>query len=289
MVSDHGAGPLNHAFFLNCWLMKNGYLYLKDDPAQLFKGRKKSKAKALIKKIARRMLPHALIEKIKPARAGRDELDINLFLSMIDWDRTIAFSEGVGGGIYINPGTLSADKYAAAVEKLTEELKQVRGPDGRLAVADVCRKEDIYHGECADDAPDMIAVCSPGYQVIAANEFLYFDRDYQDKLFLSHRWSARHESHGIFLMKGPGILKGVELDRCSVFDVAPTVLYVMGESVPEFMDGRILEDAVSRDFLIQNPTMLCKDDIGQSKVLTGLSADEEKLVKERLASLGYME
>ncbi|MGH0037661.1 MAG: ectonucleotide pyrophosphatase/phosphodiesterase [Myxococcota bacterium] len=47
---------------------------------------------------------------------------------------------------------------------------------------------------------------------------------------------------GIFIAVGPGIEAGVELGRVSNLDVAPTVLALLGERPPEWMEGRVIAE-----------------------------------------------
>ncbi|HWR71740.1 MAG TPA: alkaline phosphatase family protein, partial [Nitrospirota bacterium] len=99
MVSDHGSGPLKKAFFLNYWLLINGYLFLKRDFADIFRKTPRvwSRFAGTIKKVLRASISGRVGSGITESQ--RDIL--TLFPSLIDWDRTVAFSEGVGGGIYI--------------------------------------------------------------------------------------------------------------------------------------------------------------------------------------------
>jgi hypothetical protein len=52
-----------------------------------------------------------------------------------------------------------------------------------------------------------------------------------------------HDPHGILMMVGPGIRKGVDLGPLSNLDVAPTLLSLMGVRVPPVMKGRVLAEA----------------------------------------------
>ena len=44
-------------------------------------------------------------------------------------------------------------------------------------------------------------------------------------------------------MAGPGIAAGVDLGECSTLDLAPTMLHLLGLPVPDYMPGRILDEA----------------------------------------------
>jgi predicted AlkP superfamily phosphohydrolase/phosphomutase/tetratricopeptide (TPR) repeat protein len=55
--------------------------------------------------------------------------------------------------------------------------------------------------------------------------------------------TAWHRSHGIFCMKGPGILKDERIYGTSLLDIAPTILTLFGLPVGEDMDGKALVQA----------------------------------------------
>lgn len=76
----------------------------------------------------------------------------------------------------------------------------------------------------------------------------------------------------------------------SVFDITPTILYALGNPIAKDMDGCVIVDIFTEDFLTENPaqyidtydTIVKKDEIPIES-----SIDEE--IKERLRSLGYIE
>lgn len=284
MVSDHGAGPLNEAFFLNNWLLKKGYLALKRDMASALRTKKSSRIMRGLARSVRKALPNAGWGKTKP---GGDD-SINVFYSLIDFEGTTAFSEGVAGAIYINPA-LSPARYRDVTGRLVADLREIRDGAGNRVIEEVYRRDEIYSGVHAHNAPDLTLICSPGYQIIAPNEFFFFKKDFEDALFLSHRWSGRHERHGIFLLKGPAVRKGVVLDNPRIIDVAPTILHLMGESVPDYMDGAVLEDALEPGYLAGKPVRYNHDAATDETGSKKLSEEQEKEIAEKLKNLGYME
>ncbi|MBI5826124.1 MAG: alkaline phosphatase family protein [Deltaproteobacteria bacterium] len=284
MISDHGSGPLNAAFFLNNWLLKKGYLALKQDMASALRTKKGSRIMRGLARSVKKVLPSAKWSRIRP---GADA-SINAFYSLIDFERTTAFSEGVTGAIYITPG-LSLAQYRDVTGRLIAELREIRDGAGKRVIEEIYRREEIYSGEHAMEAPDLTLICNPGYQVIAPNEFLFFKKDFEDALFLSHRWSGRHERYGIFLLKGPAVRKGVVLDNPRIIDVTPTILHLMGASVPEYMDGVVLEDALEPGYLASEPVRYNHDAATDQTGAKKLSEEQEREIAEKLKNLGYME
>lgn len=284
MVSDHGSGPLNEAFFLNNWLLKKGYLSLKQDMASALRTKKGSRIMRGLARRVRKFLPYS---GRGAAKSGGDD-PINVFYSLIDFEKTTAFSEGVAGAIYIAPGLPQA-QYRDVTGRLIAELRDIRDGAGKRVIEEVYRREDIYSGEHAMKAPDLTLICAPGYQIIAPNEFLFFRKAFEDTLFLSHRWSGRHERHGIFLLKGPAVRKGVVLDNPRIIDVTPTILHLMGASVPEYMDGAVLKEALEPGYLADRPVRYNHDSATDEAGARKLSEEQEKEIAEKLKNLGYME
>jgi hypothetical protein len=71
--------------------------------------------------------------------------------------------------------------------------------------------------------------------------------------------------------------------------MAPTILHLMGQPVPEDMDGRVLEELFEPAFIVAN-----RVEVGGSEGLDGgqgtqYSDEEAAIVEERLKALGYIE
>jgi predicted AlkP superfamily pyrophosphatase or phosphodiesterase len=99
-----------------------------------------------------------------------------------------------------------------------------------------------------------------------------------------------HHLDGIAIFYGPGVEPGGCVADGSVLDVTPTVLALLGMPVGRDMDGRVLTDAVTTEFLKENPiTYIDTYDAGLE--LEEI-ADEEPVSEElltRLRALGYIE
>ncbi|MFK7801636.1 MAG: phosphodiesterase, partial [Anaerolineae bacterium] len=93
-----------------------------------------------------------------------------------------------------------------------------------------------------------------------------------------------HRSEGIFIASGPKVNAGLAKPAASILDITPTVFALLGEPVPDHMDGKVLADIFE-----QAPAVTYKSlndlDLGEDH---HLSAEDEKEVEERLRSLGYL-
>ncbi|HET9233873.1 MAG TPA: alkaline phosphatase family protein, partial [Candidatus Eisenbacteria bacterium] len=125
------------------------------------------------------------------------------------------------------------------------------------------RREDIYAGRLVEKAPDLVFQESPKYYVTKGNPDSTAFPDIQD--LWSTSFSGHHRPEGILALRSPavqvstqGTLRdrlagGGDFKRAHIVDVAPTLLALMAEMVPEDMDGRVLEEVITPDFLSQHP------------------------------------
>lgn len=101
-----------------------------------------------------------------------------------------------------------------------------------------------------------------------------------------------HDTHGIFMARGPAIADKGRLPDGSVrsVDIAPTILYMYGVSIPRGMEGEPLTGIFTEEFnsdrqvKYSNATTLRRDyleEINRSEM-------SDRAVRERLRSLGYL-
>lgn len=50
-----------------------------------------------------------------------------------------------------------------------------------------------------------------------------------------------HSLRGLFLIQGPGIKKGTHVD-CTICDITPTILHILGLPIPDDLDGRVMTE-----------------------------------------------
>ena len=73
-------------------------------------------------------------------------------------------------------------------------------------------------------------------------------------------------------------------------DVAPTILYLLGEPVPEDMDGVVLTDAIETTFRAARPLQTgAADTQRRGTEEATYSAADEAVITKRLEDLGYLE
>ena len=66
-------------------------------------------------------------------------------------------------------------------------------------------------------------------------------------------------------------------------DIAPTLLHLMGEAVPDYMDGRVLAEAISQ----QEVPDRAASDLTPRRPASATES-EAQAIRERLERLGYL-
>ncbi|MDZ7266538.1 MAG: alkaline phosphatase family protein [candidate division KSB1 bacterium] len=100
--------------------------------------------------------------------------------------------------------------------------------------------------------------------------------------------SGDHHREGILIAAGPAIRRGATLSQASVLDITPTLLALLGLPVGRDMDGRVLTEMLTPDFLAASPVRYrgTWEEPDWSYEEDTAAADET--LKEHLRSLGYL-
>jgi len=300
IMSDHGFSPCRKIFFMDKWLHQHGYLsYL----------RKSSNRYALTKFLHlafQRNVPNRFKSRLTSLLPGlRDQLRSYLTTATIDWSRTKAFSLGIDStNIFVNlkerfpQGTVGAGpEYEDLRDEITDRLYHVVDPEtGENIVQKVYRREELYCGDCLNKAPDLLVTWKDyeyntrrGYDN-EGNGLLGSSLDFSDvSAYSSLQKSGTHHLKGIFITNGPRIRKRASVKGARIIDLAPTILYLLGESIPADMDGRTIEDIIQADFASVHPIRFGSLDFDKTTVMSGYSEVEEKHIRDKLQGLGYID
>jgi arylsulfatase A-like enzyme len=94
---------------------------------------------------------------------------------------------------------------------------------------------------------------------------------------------------GILIGKGKAISQKKRIDKARLIDLAPTILYLMGSKIPEDMDGKVLQEALTENFLKEHPIHFSKVALSEEKVEKREGSEEESQeLVDRLKGLGYL-
>jgi predicted AlkP superfamily phosphohydrolase/phosphomutase len=201
IVSDHGAQSMYGGIQVNEWLMREGYL---------------------------KLLPDAPKGPVKP--------------NMIDWAHTRVWGDGgYYSRIFMNvkgrepEGVVDQADYESLRDELIRKLEALGDENGDPIGTKVYRPEDMYH-TVNGVPPDLIcyfgnltwrSIGSVGDGRVHVREN---DTGPDD---------ANHAKFGIYIFDGPGMPETAP-EGARLFDIAPTVLELLGQPVPADMQGRSL-------------------------------------------------
>ena len=253
VVSDHGFGPLHGNFLVNRWLENNNFLKLKGKTQprgintilSLTRNFLMAHLSPGLVRLVARLLPRTIIRKLTSLGARKDST--SALYQSIDWPKTKAFGVGEMGAIYLNlkgrePGGIVApgQEYKKLRDEIITRLKQMADPEtGGALDIQIFKKEEVYHGQYLDLAPDIVYRI-PKYPQSASIEGR---AEWRQALLSGH-----HVPEGIFFARGPDIKQsGKKLPGLKIHDIAPTILHLFGLPVPKDMDGRVLAEIFKKE------------------------------------------
>jgi predicted AlkP superfamily phosphohydrolase/phosphomutase len=215
VLSDHGFNAFRRAFDTNTWLHENGLLALKNGS-----------------------LPS-------------EHLGDNF--ASVEWSRTYAYAVGLGG-IYLN---LKGREREGILEEGNNEAERVRNAiqsglsgvidskTGTKAIRGVSRREQLYSGPYALNAPDLLVNFCPGFRVSWQSAVGGFANSMIEDN--KRKWSGDHiidpeAAPGVLFLNSkphPAAPKPA-VTSPSIIDLAPTILNYLDVPVPQTMEGTSL-------------------------------------------------
>jgi predicted AlkP superfamily phosphohydrolase/phosphomutase len=298
--SDHGFGPIERFLCFNVWLIDEGLLVLKRDALTLFKRAlfRLGLTPDLAYRSAMKMgLAHLRLSVGVTNRSQLMKLANLLMLSLedVDWSRTVAFSKGNYGQIFINlrgrdehgivePGA----EYESVMRQVVGKLRALVDPEAHQPlIGPIWRREDLYTGPHIDEAPDIQFLPSD-----MANKPLG-TLDLTSNKFITPVYgnSGDHRMHGIMLGRGPELRRGARFEGARIIDYAPTILHSFGVEVPSDMDGRVLEKIFTEKYLAESPVRVSKTaslDYDAPDASPAMTEEESEEIRARLRGLGYL-
>ena len=279
LLSDHGQNEEVAVLRVNAVLHDLGFISLLEsdrsgkDP--FFVSRRK-KARATIRVPAtvgrHRMNPLVRPFAVTLKRALRGGLGVELTRASYAVDRMAsrAFSPtDASFAIY------ARDVQNGDLEEISKALLAVRLPDGRPAVDWVGTPEELY-GRSDPGGPALLFAPALGVRPSAMIKDRVLDP-------ASARGRGCHQRDGILMVGGAHAVHG-DLGRCTIYDIAPTLLWTMGAGIPGEGDGRVLFEAFD-ELMAAQPVR----EVGGGWVEADQTAHEySDEVARRLKALGYI-
>jgi len=285
IVSDHGHGPLHDEVFFNNWLISEGYLKIKGETQKnpfLSIGLTKEKIYSVLKRIGLEGASKKVPKRFKNLLPRYAE---------VDWGRTRAFMNGFGT-IYINlagrrpEGVVKEEEYDELRNELLNKINQLRDKKtGEQIFGRVYKREEVYSGPSVDLGPDLIFTVKESYPL---SSILTNPAKVDEPLIRRGSLkSGTHRREGILYIQGEGIQAGTKI-RAEITDIAPTVLYILGLPIPADMDGRVIREAFSTDYLSARKIRY-EEEGSQRKISDEEYLEEDQEIIEHLRSLGYID
>lgn len=291
IMSDHGMGLRpGKRVHLNNWLRQRGLLQAiktggerragADDWLKRF-GIPRDKVGRIVRRIPGLMRTQVVRNA---AQARPEEIDaVRSRAYCVHMYDTIA-------GININ---LEGEAKERLYRDLAEALMSIVDPaTGERVVDEIYRGSEYYRGEYAQNIPDMIVSLKPEYG--AGLRLGHYSSIVTAIVAPLHR--GNHRMNGIFVVSGPGVAARVEpMPNLSIEDVAPTALYLMDLPIPSDMDGRVISEAFepaglqARPIRQSAPTGFWPNEAEATRAGEKMSEEDEEVIRQRLAALGYLE
>jgi len=224
-ISDHGFAEFYKTFYISRFLSSLGLI--RYNRIKLAKFYLLSKFKKYLPKFLKLLKSFKLLKYIPVQRILNleNQLRAKSLIDIIDWGKSVAIP--IEQFIYLNCAENQKEKLKKYIKEELENLE---------VIEKVFYKEEVYNGPFIDRAPDLVVLTKKGvdiYENPFSNDIL------SDKP--RDRWKALHSIDGIFLLVGPNI-KPTENINVSVYDIAPTILYLFGIPPSPEMDGKVLPE-----------------------------------------------
>lgn len=294
VISDHGQmANAGGQVFLRGWLRAAGYLMPHAEGAS---GRATNRLIARAFNLIKNRAPNSIKVRLRarfPGLQSRAQRSMSGLTP--DWSRTRAWTEM--GHIFINlrgrqpegivePG----GEYEALVAELTEGLLALEdATTGEHTVAAVTRGDEEFAGPWADTMPDLLVHWRDDVHP-ATLQWRAADGSKMSLARPPNRTlpSGAHHPDGTFIGAGPRMKSGADLPPLSVYDITPTVLHLLGQPVPSYMDGAVATEALTveaaRGVRVEEMELLS----GRAQA-DGPSDEDQRIIEQRLRGLGYIE
>lgn len=263
VCSDHGFNGLHTLVYINNWLENLGLLtYKKENKSirnKIFKAERIQKMllklglKRFVRILKRSRILRLLLKIVPSESIG--------YIYRIDWSKTKAYFSEATYGIHINAN--NKEEYESIKERIITEANKLVNPlTNEKVIKKIYTKEELYHDQSAGDGPDIVFLKKEGYRFVGGyNE--------NGKIFVkSLRETGDHnEENGILIVYGSNIKNGYVIQEANVYDIMPTILYILQLPIPTYIDGHILEGIFKKELhVINGPTRYTTNNNEKEKI-----------------------
>jgi predicted AlkP superfamily phosphohydrolase/phosphomutase len=281
LMSDHGHTDRVCNFQISKWLESKGLVVARRRSRTLYAilsilGLRRDRVIGLVTKIGmfrvlRDFVPKTIRLRFLALLPTRSAGPRNPMKSMIEREKSKVIPFGGGGQLYINKDLFSSpEEYENFRTNLISELQGIADPRTGVKIAQrVYKREDLYSGPYVSQSPDIVVLPNDGYMLgnVGAIEDIWVYPDID--------WTRCHRLQGIFAILGPDVMKGTNIEGAKIFDLAPTILHILGIPVPQDIDGRVLKETFKKDSILGQREVIYQGSGEKAKVrskLKGLKA-----------------
>ncbi len=141
-------------------------------------------------------------------------------------------------------------------DKIVDELRRAVDPaTGRTICERVWVNEEVFAGLHAEKGPDIVVLPAYGYFLTYGDLAPVPGQPYV--VPHSPLLSGWHRMNGLYAIRGPRIQAGRrngDGERpYQLTDIVPTLLYLLGEPIPEGLDGELMRGVIDPAHLQENP------------------------------------
>ena len=299
VMSDHGFGKWHKTIALNTWLLKNGFIVLKNKwiTKVRYKLWKSGVTHAwFFRNIIKRLANWGLGVNQRPIGEEfyrmQSRKDLLLTVRDIDWTKTKAFSTTGWGQIYINSkekfinGAIKTkQEYNQIYKQIWSALEKMEDPDSGPINGHIWNKESLYSGPFTENAPDInFSALDKGY--MATNLYGFITNEP-----VGERWvfTGTHRQKGVIIATSPHFKSGKSGIEMTLKDYLPTLLYLSNLSIPVDIDGKIVKELFNDEFIDKNkPKFDGSSQLKKQGLKKVFSKAEQEKIEDTLKGLGYL-
>jgi predicted AlkP superfamily phosphohydrolase/phosphomutase len=132
------------------------------------------------------------------------------------------------------------EEYSKLQDEIVTKLRELKDPEtGESIIADVYKRDDIYHGDYLKNAPDLVVGFNEGYRVSWQTTLGGIPKDIVEKNM--KKWSGDHCAYDYKSTAGVLLVnKKIQTADPQIIDIAPTVYRLLSVPAPSNVDGKPL-------------------------------------------------
>ncbi|MFA1612248.1 alkaline phosphatase family protein [Halobellus rubicundus] len=282
LLSDHGFGQVpTRRFHVNTWLQCEGLLSVRG-------GQLGRICYSVGQEALTRYVPKSVIRSIYNRVTGGtspEEVDKKDQLLLSDFEGIPGIDFAASDAFLSFPWGISApDADKKTISEIIHSLNALRDEEGDQVVQGAWTREEIYSGDRIKEVPEIVFLTTDKYRAVPQlSRSLYTKRSARRKIE-SQPVTGEHNAmrDGILILDGEGFAD-VDEPVLDVTEFAPTLVHLLGNSVPSSMSGTVREDLLSVDRSVERIEWERVERTGDR------SDDSEEEIKNRLANLGYID